>query len=93
MEKIVLNAELRDSTECVRDLRDSKVIPCVVYGKGTESTSVKLGNSDLLRAFRVVWKNEVVSLVVNGKTMDVKFHDIQRQPVSDEFLHIDFLVV
>lgn len=92
MEKIVLNAELRDSNNDVRDLRVSKIIPAVVYGKSQESTTIQINNSDLLRAFRAAGKTETISLVVDGKTMDVKFHEVQREPVSDDFLHIDFLV-
>lgn len=93
MEKLVLKSENRDASENVRDLRASKVIPAVVYGNNVETTSVKIDNSSLLRVFRVAGKTEVISLEVNGKNVDVKIKDFQKNPVTEEFLHIDFLAV
>lgn len=93
MEKIVLKGQKREGAECVKTLRAARVIPAVVYGHKQEAISIKLGNSDLLRTYRVAWENHVVELEIDGKKMDVLFHDIQRAPVSWDFLHIDFYAI
>lgn len=93
MEKLVLNAQKRDSGENVRDLRQSKVIPAVVYGHKQETISIKLDNSELLRVYRKAWENHVVELDLDGTKIDVLFHEVQKNPVTEDFWHIDFYAV
>jgi large subunit ribosomal protein L25 len=69
------------------------MIPAVVYGKDTPSTSIQMGVSDFTRLYRETGKNHIISLSVDGKPYNVLVHDSQRHPVSGSFLHIDFLVV
>lgn len=93
MEKIVLTSQKREAGECVKTLRASKSVPAVVYGHKQEAISIKLGSSDVLRAFRVAWENHVVELEVEGKKMDVLFHEVQKAPVSGDIIHVDFYAI
>lgn len=93
MEKIVLNGQKRDKWECLKTLRASKMVPAVVYGHKQPSTNIKINYSDLLRAYRKSWENHIVELVIDGKKIDVLFHEIQRDPISWDFLHIDFYAI
>lgn len=93
MEKIVLKSQKRESGECVKTLRSSKAVPAVVYGHKQEAISIKLGSSDVLRAYRVAWENHVVELEVDGKKMDVLFHEVQKAPVSWDIIHVDFYAI
>lgn len=90
MEKLVLKSEVRTQEENVRHLRASKVIPAVVYGHKQEAVSIKINNSDLLRAYRAAGENHILTLDVDGKKIDVLFHDTQFHPVTGDFLHVDF---
>jgi len=90
MEKLVLKSEVRTQEENVRYLRASKVIPAVVYGHKQEAVSIKINNSDLLRAYRAAGENHILTLDVDGKKIDVLFHDTQFHPVTGDFLHVDF---
>lgn len=93
MEKLVLKSQKREAGECVKTLRASKSVPAVVYGHKQEAISIKMGSSDVLRAFRVAWENHVVSLDVDGKKMDVLFHEVQKAPVSGDIIHVDFYAI
>lgn len=93
MEKLVLKAEIRGENEKNNELRASKIIPWVVYGHSQENKKIKFNNSDLLRTYRVAWENHIVSLELEGKKIDVLFHDVQLDPVTDLFLHIDLLAI
>jgi len=93
MEKIVLNAQKRESGENVRDLRQSKVIPAVVYGHKQETISIKLNNSELLRVYRKARENHIVELDIDWTKIDVLFHEVQKNPVTEDFWHIDFYAV
>jgi len=82
MEKLELNAELRGSEEKLRELRVSRVIPAVVYGGNQESLSIKVDATDLLRTFRKAGESTIITLKVDGKDIDVLFHDTQKEPLS-----------
>lgn len=93
MEKLNLVAELRSTTEKLSEVRAAKNIPAVVYGHGAENTIIKMNNSDFLRLFRKSGESHIITISVDGKKIDVLVHDIQREPVSGDFLHIDFIIV
>jgi len=93
MEKLNLVAELRSTTEKLSEVRAAKNIPAVVYGHGAENTIIKMNNSDFLRLFRKSGESHIITIAVDGKKIDVLVHDIQREPVSGDFLHIDFIIV
>lgn len=91
--KIVLQSLKREKNEDLKALRSSKNVPAVVYGKKQPATSLKLGASDTLKAFRVAWVNHVVSLDIEWKKMDVLFHEVQKHPVTWDIIHVDFLAI
>lgn len=93
MEKLNLKWNVRTAEENIKLLRASKVIPAVVYWHKQEPIILKLDNSDLLRVYRVAWLNHVVNLEIDWKKMDVLFHEVQRNPITEEFLHIDFYAI
>lgn len=93
MEKIVLKSQKRDASEEARAIRAGKEVPAVVYGHKQETISIKMGSSDVLRAYRVAGENHIVSLEVDGKKMDVLFHEVQKAPVSGAIIHVDFYAI
>ncbi len=93
METVVLNADVRTADENLKKMRRDMIIPAVVYGKTQEPISIKMTNSDLLRAYRTAGESMIIDLKVGKKDMEVLFHKIQREPVSGAFQHIDFYAV
>lgn len=93
MKNLELNAELREKWEDLKKLRASRVIPAVVYGHKQEPISLKMDNSDFLRTFRVSWESHIINLKLWKKTIEVLVHDIQREPITWEFQHIDFYAI
>ena len=93
MEKINLVAEVRSTTEKLSEVRAANNIPAVIYGHNAENMIIKMNNSDFLRTFRKSGESHIISLEVAGKKHDVLVHDIQREPISGDFLHIDFIFV
>lgn len=90
MEKIILTAEIRNADEKNRDLRLNKQIPAVVYGRNQEPISIKVDNSDFLRTFRKAGESNIINLKVGKKNIEVLVHDFQKEPVTGDFIHIDF---
>ena len=93
MENLSLAAELRNTQEKTKDLRRNSIIPAVVYGHSQEAMSIQLDYSIFLKLFRISWESHIISLKVGKKSIDVLVHDIQKEPVSGDFTHIDFYAI
>ncbi len=93
MENLNLNAEMRTIEEKLSELRASKMIPAVAYGKHQEPILIKIEYSDFLRTFRKSGESHIINLIIKNKEIEVLVHEIQREPVSWDFLHVDFYVI
>lgn len=79
----------------VKTLRRQGITPANIYGHGIPSAAVQVPTPDLARAIRVVGRNTMLQLHVEGekKRRPVFVRDVRRNPITDEFLHIDFYQV
>jgi len=79
----------------VKTLRQQGITPANIYGHGIPSQAVQLPTPDLARTIRVAGRNTMLQLHVEGerKRRPVFFRDVQRNPITDEFLHVDFYQV
>ena len=93
MATLSLKADSRNTEEKVSQLRKSKKIPAVVYGKNTESQSLQVEYSDFLRTYRQAWESNIISLSVGKETLDVLVYNVQKAPVTGDFIHIDFYAI
>ncbi len=93
MEKLNLNAEIRTIEEKTSEVRSSKMVPAIVYGRHQEPISIKIDNSDFLRTFRKSGESHIINLKTGEKNIEVLVHQVQREPVTWEFLHIDFFAI
>jgi large subunit ribosomal protein L25 len=91
MEKLVLNAELRSTEEKLSEVRAEKMVPAVVYGKEVAATVIKLNYSEFLKTFRKSGQENAIELTVDGKTLNVIVKEVQKNPVTGDFLHVDFI--
>lgn len=93
MENLNLNAQIRTTEEKLSEVRTSKMVPAVVYGKHQEPILLKMDNSDFLRTFRKSGESHIINLSAGKTKLEVLVHQIQREPISGDFLHVDFLVL
>jgi len=93
MEKITLQAEIRNIDGRNKELRAIKKLPAVVYGKNQEAINIVLDYSEFLKTFRKTWESHIINLQVGKKEIEVLVHEIQREPVSGDFIHIDFFAI
>ncbi|MDD5575195.1 MAG: 50S ribosomal protein L25 [Candidatus Omnitrophica bacterium] len=98
MEAILLEAMLRSDAEIGKNsaLRREGFVPCVVYGEGKKSLSLKIERSRLIKFMHAHHggENMVITLKVNvGKKEEQKavlIKEIQSHPVSGDIVHVDF---
>lgn len=94
MKELKLKAELREEKgkSVAKKIRKNGEIPCVIYGHGEPAIPSSVKQND----FEDVLKRNphgvgVVNIEIKGKEMFwCLIKSIQKDPISDEVLHIDF---
>ena len=97
MDFVELHAGLREGKgkETSKKLREKNLVPGVVYKKGEETVSLKIDKKDLAKALTTeAGENVIIKLCVDGvnkkKERTVIIKDVQKDPVRDFLLHVDF---
>lgn len=93
-----LKAEKRQDTGkgAARKLRNSGLLPAVVYGQGDDATHITLDTSEARYLFeRISLENTIVNLEVEGESgpMATLIREIQVHPFRSELIHVDFYKV
>ncbi|MCQ9207287.1 MAG: 50S ribosomal protein L25 [Omnitrophica bacterium] len=96
MEKVVLNAEIREEKGTIKakKLRKKRMIPAVVYKDGKEAISLKLKQDDLYDVLHTTaGENALMTLVIAGekktKNRTCIIKEVQRDAVKDDIIHVD----
>ncbi|MCD6178181.1 50S ribosomal protein L25/general stress protein Ctc [bacterium] len=73
-------------------LRKKGKLPAVLYGYKIKSIPLEVDYKDFEKVFREGGETSLISLKIEGekKTYHVLVHDIQRDPLSGKFIHVDF---
>lgn len=93
MEKILLDVKVRDVKVSPNYLRKQRQIPAVFYGNKQKSMALQVDYQTFRKAFERAGGNQVVELNIDGKKQPVLVHDVQYDPLTDNFAHIDFVHV
>ena len=65
-------------------------IPAVVYGPGVKNVSVEVDEKEFKKVLKMAGESSLVELLVDGKKHPVLIHEMQKNPVSGQVIHIDF---
>lgn len=90
---IKLNAKIRkEAGKKVSILKESGRIPAVVYGHKVKNVSLDLDYKDFQKVLREAGESSLIELGIEGEKEGraVLVHEIQKDPVTDKFIHIDF---
>ena len=71
-------------------LRAEGKVPAVMYGFETEPTNLTVDRNAFGKVYAQSGESTVVELAVDGKTHMVLIAEIQRDPLTDFFTHVDF---
>ena len=88
-----LSAKIRkDFGKKTKSLRNKDKIPAVVYGPGVKNLSLEVGYEEFEEVFKETGESSLVSLEIEGekKKRPVLIYEVQKNPVTDRFLHVDF---
>lgn len=97
-----MDLEVKERTEIgsrkSKRLRLGGLVPGVVYGKSKESVIIAVNSKDLRKTLSTeAGKNVIINLVIkgNGKSKEesVITHDIERDPLTGEYIHVDLMII
>jgi large subunit ribosomal protein L25 len=92
--KTQLNVALRNVLgKKVRALRRQGQTPANIYGHRLDSVAVQVQTDELLHTLKAAGRNDLVYLQVDGEERPTFVKQIQRNPVTDVILHVDFLQI
>ena len=92
---LTLKAKKRDVKENLEILRKGGELPAVFYGAGSTNTPISISKSEFKKIWHKAGESSTVKISTGekGKDVDVLIHDVQVDPVTDEPVHVDFLVI
>lgn len=88
MKNVVLSAEERTGKIKPNVLRSSGLTPGVVYHEGS-SVSIKVSTKELTNIIKKEGQSAIFDLSYEGKENQVFIKELQRDPVTQELLHVD----
>lgn len=91
-----INASARTSsgTSGARSVRNSGMVPGIIYGNKKDPEMIALDPQTLLaECMQPGFFSRLYSISINGKEQEVLAKDVQYHPVTDRPLHVDFMRV
>lgn len=89
--KLILKTEPRTIFgRKLKKLRSVGVIPANIYGQNFPSQAISVNFKDFLKVYKIAKETGIVYLDLSGKNLPVLIKNIQRDPINNQILHIDF---
>lgn len=87
-----LKAEIREKLgRQSRQVREKGWVPAVLYGKGFDSQNLEIEYNPFVKVLRQAGYSSLVDLDISDKgAVKVLIQDIQKDPISDRVIHVDF---
>ncbi len=96
MAEIQLKAKIRKTLgKKVKTLREKGILPACLYGFKVEPLSLEVDKGDFEKIYEQTGQSILIELKIGSsqskeKPKLVLIHDFTRDPITDEFLHVDF---
>lgn len=92
MEEIKLSLKSREITgRKVNALRAKGMVPGIVYGHGVKNRNIVIGERELEKIYDKAGESSLIDLIIDeAKPVKAMIKVIQREPVHDKPLHVDF---
>ncbi len=96
--ELELKAQIRENVgKKLESLRKQGIIPAVVYGSGHKPVSVQVNCEEFRKVFEKTGESTLIKLKLISPTgeevKNVLVHDISKNPITGDFIHIDFYQV
>lgn len=94
MDKLTLKADSRKILgRKIKSLRKKGLLPANIYGKKVKSLAIQVNQKDFEEVFKKSGETGLIEIQIDKEKRPVLIHNIQKDPVSDAFIHADFFQV
>lgn len=95
MQDLTLKANVREGNQKPQPIREQGQIPAILYGHRVKNLSLKIDAKSFVDIFHKAHESTIFSLKVAGekKPRNVIIKEVQRDPTSQAYLHVDFYQV
>ena len=92
---LVIEAKIRKELgKKTKKLRKNNFLPAVLYGHGIKNISLSLNYNSFDKVFSKAGESSLIDLKIDNKNpVKVLVHDIQKNPVTGFYIHVDFYQV
>ncbi|HOW13100.1 MAG TPA: 50S ribosomal protein L25, partial [Candidatus Pacearchaeota archaeon] len=88
---ITIKVKKREKTgKEVKKLREKGILPAVLYGPKIKPQPIELDLKEFKKIYKEAGESSLISLEIENKKTPVLIHKIEKDPVTDEFIHVDF---
>lgn len=88
-----LTAKNRDIKQDLSDMRKAGELPAVFYGVNKKTTSISVSKIEFKKVWHAAGESSAVKITTPDGDVDALIHDVQVDPITDEPIHVDFLVI
>ena len=92
MVDLTLKAEKREELKGSnpRKILAAGYLPAIIYGPGAKNLNIKLNHQNFLKVFNIAGESQVIGIELDGKIIQVLTHRVQKDPITDKIIHVDF---
>lgn len=76
-----------------KKLNRNNLVPGILYGHKIKNILLEVNYSDFEQIYKQAGESSLVDLIIDNKKRTVLIHDVQTDPVTDKYLHVDFYQV
>ncbi|MBU2545395.1 50S ribosomal protein L25 [Patescibacteria group bacterium] len=74
----------------VERLREQGILPAVLYGPKVENLNIQLDSKMFDKIYEEAGTSTLISLEIEGEEFPVLIHEIRRDPITGNPIHVDF---
>ena len=74
----------------VEGLREQGILPAVLYGPKVENLNIQLDSKMFDKMYEEAGTSTLVSLEIEGEEFPVLIHEVRRDPITGNPIHVDF---
>lgn len=74
----------------LKSLRKRGKIPGNIYGENFKSQAIDFDSHEFNKLFRKTGETQLITLKLADTTVPVLVHEVQKHPISDQILHVEF---
>jgi large subunit ribosomal protein L25 len=88
---LILSAKIRkEFGKKTKTLRKNNILPAILYGPEIKNLPLEINLKEFEKIYKEAGESSLISLDVDGKKFLVLIHEVNKDPLTEKPIHIDF---